>query len=334
MTAALLPRFCQTGQASSVDIKKQTAGGGTQCVTRKAQTLAQAHDLDAISDQPVRERPTKPSIHSPRPSSSHRIDQVVSRRPPVGRRIFRALTRFFVAVLIGVGGTLAWQSRSDAVREMVVAQAPTLARLLSVSTAASTVAATSPDPVRQQLAPLASSLDAVRRSVEQLTAKQDQMLQNMAKLQAVDEDIRQTMSSRPSPSRRPPSRSIKPRNPKCCRRPCSRRRRPARRLLRHNPRPRADGADCRRRNLTSLRCRNEVSGRRCQDRLNAGITPAPALPALSGTAESSGPSGTRRCRCPTRRYRARCSWRRCRRSGRRQSVRWPCRGCPPSRCRR
>lgn len=158
-------------------------------------TLAQAHDLDAISDQPVRERPTKPSIHSPRPSSSHRIDQVVSRRPPVGRRIFRALTRFFVAVLIGVGGTLAWQSRSDAVREMVVAQAPTLAWLLSVSTAASTVAATSPDPVRQQLAPLASSLDAVRRSVEQLTAKQDQMLQNMAKLQAVDEDIRQTMSS-------------------------------------------------------------------------------------------------------------------------------------------
>jgi hypothetical protein len=155
--------------------------------------LAEAHDLDAISDQPIPERPARPSIHSPR-SSSLRIDRVVSERPSVGRRIFRALTRFFIAVLIGVGGTLAWQSRGDTVREMVVARAPTLAWLLSVSTAAPAVAATSPDPV-QQLAPLAYNLDAVRRSVEQLAAKQDQMAQNLAKLQAVEEDIRQTMSS-------------------------------------------------------------------------------------------------------------------------------------------
>lgn len=161
-------------------------------------TLAEAHDLDAISDQPIRERPAKPSIHSPRPSPNLRIDRVVNHRPSVGRRIFRALARFFVAVLIGVGGTLAWQSRGDAVREMVVARAPTLAWLLSVSAAAPTVAATAPDPM-QQLAPLASSLDAVRRSVEQLAARQDQLVQNIAKLQAVDEDIRQTMSSSAQP---------------------------------------------------------------------------------------------------------------------------------------
>ena len=176
-------------------------------------SLAKAHDLDAITDQPIRERPAKPSIPPPRPSSSLRIDRVVSGRPSVGRRIFRAFTRFFVAVLIGVGGTLAWQSRGDAVREMVVARAPTLAWLLSVSTAAPTVAAPSPDPV-QLLAPLASSLDALRRSVEQLAAKQDQMAQNIAKLQAVDEDIRQTMSS---PAQSPQATSIpqhKPQQPK------------------------------------------------------------------------------------------------------------------------
>jgi hypothetical protein len=176
-------------------------------------TLAEAHDLDAISDQPIRERPAKPSIHSPRPSPNLRIDRVVNHRPSVGRRIFRALARFFVAVLIGVGGTLAWQSRGDAVREMVVARAPTLAWLLSVSAAAPTVAATAPDPM-QQLAPLASSLDAVRRSVEQLAARQDQLVQNIAKLQAVDEDIRQTMSSSAQPQQAASVPQHKPQQPK------------------------------------------------------------------------------------------------------------------------
>jgi len=157
---------------------------------------AGARDQDVISDQRIGTRPAKPSIHSPR-SSSLRDDQVASDQPSVGRRIFRTLTRFFIAVLIGVGGTLAWQSYGDAAREMVIARAPTLAWLLSVSTTKSpAVAATSPDPVLQ-LAPLAYNLDAVRRNVEQLAAKQDQMAQNIATLQAVEEDIRQKMSSTP-----------------------------------------------------------------------------------------------------------------------------------------
>lgn len=174
-------------------------------------TLAEAHDLDAISDQRIRERSVKPSIHSPRPSSL-RNEWVVSDRPSVGGRAFRTFTRFFIAVLFGVGGTLAWQSHGNAVREMVVARAPALAWSLSVSTTSPAVAATSPDPV-QQLTPLASNLDAVRRSVEQLAAKQEQMAQNIAKLQAVEEDIRQTVSS-PAQS---PAASIpqhKPQQPK------------------------------------------------------------------------------------------------------------------------
>ena len=140
-------------------------------------------DLDARSDQRIGMRPMKSSIQ-----------QVASDRPSIGRRIFRTLTRFSIAVLIGIGATLGWQSHGDAAREMVVARAPTLAWLLSVSTTKSpAVAATSPDPV-QQLGPLASNLDVVRRSVEQLAAKQEQMAQNIASLQAVEEDIRQKMS--------------------------------------------------------------------------------------------------------------------------------------------
>lgn len=147
-----------------------------------------ARDLDARSDQRIGVRPMKPSIQ-----------QVASDRPSIGRRIFRTLTRFSIAVLIGIGATLGWQSYGDAAREMVVAQAPTLAWLFSVSTTKSpALAATSPDPV-QQLGPIASNLDVVRRSVEQLAAKQEQMSQNIATMQAVEEDIRQKMSA-PSPS--------------------------------------------------------------------------------------------------------------------------------------
>ena len=162
--------------------------------------LAEALDLDAMSDQRIGKRPVKPSIHSPG-SSSLKDDQVASDRPSVGRRIFRTVSQFLIVVLIGVGATLAWQSYGDAAREMVIARAPTLAWLLSVSTTKPpAVAATSADPMLR-LAPLASNVDLVRRSLEQLAAKQDQMAQNIATLQAVEEDIRQKMSyTPPSPS--------------------------------------------------------------------------------------------------------------------------------------
>ena len=157
-----------------------------------------ARDLHARSDQRVGTRPMKPSIRSPRPSGLN-DDQVASDRPSIGRRIFRTLTRFFIAVIIGIGATLAWQSHGDAARDMVVARAPLLGWLLSVSTTKSpAVAATAPDPL-PQLVPLASNIDAVRRSVEQLAAKQEQMAQNIATLHAVEEDIRQKVSSPPPP---------------------------------------------------------------------------------------------------------------------------------------
>ena len=158
-----------------------------------------ARDLDAQFDPRIG-RPMKPSVRSPRPSGL-KDDHIASDRPSIGRRIFHTLTRFFIAVLIGVSATLAWQSHGDAARDLVVARAPSLGWLLSVSTTKSpVVAATAPDPM-QQLEPLASNLDVVRRSVEQLAAKQEQMAQNIATLQAVEEDIRQKVSSPPpSPS--------------------------------------------------------------------------------------------------------------------------------------
>ena len=56
-------------------------------------------------------------------------------RPSVGRRIFRSITRFTVAVLIGVGATLGWQSYGDVAGEMLVERA----RLLTLTAPEMTV---------------------------------------------------------------------------------------------------------------------------------------------------------------------------------------------------
>lgn len=162
-----------------------------------------ARDPDDRSDRSIGRRRMKPSIDS---SHSYRFGEgpATSVRPSIGKRIVRGLTRFSIAVLIGVGATLGWQSYGDAAKEMVVARAPMLAWLLPASpTKSPVVAATSAGPL-QQLEPLTSNLDGVRRSVEQLAHKQEQIAQNIASLQAVQEDIRQRMSlTPPSPSPSP-----------------------------------------------------------------------------------------------------------------------------------
>ena len=176
-----------------------------------------ARDLDDRYDQRIRTRPRNSTANSTANTAANSTvhslhsatlmdDRVASRRPPVRRRIVRAaLTRFFIAVLIGVGATLAWQSYGDVAREMLAARLPTLAWLLSVSKTSPVVAATPADPM-PKLDSLVSNLDYVRRSVEQLAAKQEEMARNIAALQAVESDIRQQVSSAPqSPAQLPAS---------------------------------------------------------------------------------------------------------------------------------
>ena len=175
--------------------------------------------------------PLVPSLELPLHAPPHQNDRPASDRPSIGRRIFRALVRFFIAVLIGVGATLAWQSYGDEAREAVRTRAPSLVWLLPVSTPKSDLAAVrssleqlavkqeqiaqavpSFDSV-QQLEPITRDLAAVRSSLEQLAVKQEQMAQNIATLQAVVErDMRQTTSS-PLPSQAVPLPPHKPQQP-------------------------------------------------------------------------------------------------------------------------
>ena len=171
-------------------------------------SLVLDRDPDGSDRRTGRSR-TKPSNDSPRYRFGE--GQAKASRPSIGRRIVRSLVRFSIAVLIGVGATLGWQSYGDVATEMAVARAPALAWVLPTSATKSPVmAATSPAPA-QQLEPLASNLDAMRRSVEQLASKQEQIAQNIAALQAVEEDIRQKMSvTPPSPPPAPPQAASTP----------------------------------------------------------------------------------------------------------------------------
>ena len=192
-------------------------------------------------------RAVEPGIDVP-PRSDFNNDQFASDMPSIGRRTFRALARFSIAALIGVGATFAWQSRGDEAKEMVRTWVPSLGLLSPVSTTKSpadvdvaavqtgptpagqrsaqdaalpqpapatqtvpapTAAAISPASA-QQLEAMARDLAVVRRSVEQLAAKQERMAHNIATLQAVEQDTKEKMSS-PSPSRSvrvPPRKNV------------------------------------------------------------------------------------------------------------------------------
>ncbi len=190
----------------------------------------QSPPLNDLYEHDVAPLVPEPPLRAPSRQVDFANNQFASNKPSISRRMFRAFARFFVAVLIGVGGTLAWQSYGDEAKQMVATRAPSLGWLLSVST-------TSPRPMRdaanpqsapvaqipgpaapvapaeivQQLEPMARDLAAVQRSLEQLAVRQDQMAQSIATLQAVEQDIKQKLAS-PAP-RAVPSPPRKPKQP-------------------------------------------------------------------------------------------------------------------------
>jgi hypothetical protein len=163
-----------------------------------------AREAEARLDPRFGRRSVNTSIRPANPRESRR-DRSEGDRSSAGRSLRRALFRFLLAVLVGVSGTLGWQSYGE---QILAAHAPTLAWLFSISASKPPSTATTASDTTQ-IAPLASNLDQVRRSLEQLSAKQDQMAQDIAALQAIEDDIRQKMSfTPPSPAAVPPVTSV------------------------------------------------------------------------------------------------------------------------------
>jgi hypothetical protein len=121
-----------------------------------------------------------------RPSSGFKNAAVANNRPSNIGRIIRAPIRFFIAIVVGVVATLAWQSYGG---EVVRAWAPSLGWLLPASLS---------EELQAQIKPVAVDLAIIRRSVEQLASnqdqlarKQDQLAQAFATMQAAVRDINQ-----------------------------------------------------------------------------------------------------------------------------------------------
>ena len=60
------------------------------------------------------------------------LDKRLGRVTPLSKRLRRGLIRFSAAVLIGVAGTLVWQSYGDTAQRMIAREIPQLGWLISV----------------------------------------------------------------------------------------------------------------------------------------------------------------------------------------------------------
>ena len=114
-----------------------------------------------------------------------------SERPTTGRRIRRVLARYCIAVLAGVGATLAWQSHADELKWMIVSSVPSLGWLIS--------AAPSTPAIAQQLGPVMLEVADVRQRIEALSTNQEQLAQTLAALRAAMQDNSQKALSHTHP---------------------------------------------------------------------------------------------------------------------------------------
>jgi uncharacterized iron-regulated membrane protein len=148
-------------------------------------------DVDASNRDAERTSPNK--VHRLRPDgpyrpSSPKSTQVANKRQSIPRRLIRVLGRFSVAVLIGIGATLAWQSYGG---EMIRAWAPSLGWLVPASPSAELQALLK--PVAIDLAIMKRSVEQLASNQDQLARKQDQMTQAFTALQAAEQDIKQNI---------------------------------------------------------------------------------------------------------------------------------------------
>jgi hypothetical protein len=128
------------------------------------------------------------------------------RRPSIGTRILKSLARFFAAVLMGIGLTLAWQSYGEQAKEFTTTFAPSLAWLLPAETAKTAPEVTTSSNLMQQMKLIAVDVAIMRRNLEllaasqeQFAAKQDQMSRNIASLQEVEQETKAQAVAPPVP---------------------------------------------------------------------------------------------------------------------------------------
>jgi hypothetical protein len=181
--------------------------------------------IDAASDDPeyyAAAPPVAPQSYA----ATRRNYRIANAMPSAGKRALRAVARFCLAVLLGIGGTLAWQLYGDEAKAIVRAQAPSLAWLVPAAAAVPPATTTTLPQLTEQLKSVSLDLVVVRRALEQIAAKNDQlaakqaeMAQNVATLQEIQQNVSQQLSSVLSaptahaPPHKPPPAASSPPSP-------------------------------------------------------------------------------------------------------------------------
>ncbi len=133
------------------------------------------------------------------------LDEGLGKDTPFSKRLQRGLIRFFTAVLIGVAGTLVWQSYGDTAQQMIAREIPLLAWFISVPASNSPPTPQSLDP--QHPKAMAGDLAALRQAIEQVATRQEQLSREIAELQTAQDELRRTISaplwSATAPARKP-----------------------------------------------------------------------------------------------------------------------------------
>ena len=165
--------------------------------SHSSQNSPHDYERDVVPEWPRRSRPP-----------IQRNEQATPTKRSPGRRMLRRFFRLAFAILLGVVGTLSWQSHGEEAKATIRSWAPSLAWLLPSSTASpldgqtsAATAVTSAD-LAQQIKPVAFDLAIVRHGVDQLAttikqlaAKQDEMAQEIATLQATERDLKEKASA-------------------------------------------------------------------------------------------------------------------------------------------
>ena len=122
-----------------------------------------------------------------------------------GKRASRPLPGFVITFGIGVAATLAWQSYSEAARQLIASLSPQLGWLAPQAA----VAQTAPDTVEQITRNVdrivTTSQGQIMRNVDQLAADQEQTAREISKLQAISKYVLSKNSEPPPRPALPPT---------------------------------------------------------------------------------------------------------------------------------
>jgi hypothetical protein len=132
--------------------------------------------------------PVEPSLEAPAVHMADlKNDGFQNAHPSHGKRASRRLARFLITFYIGVAATLAWQSYSDAARQIIASLSPQLGWLAPQAADAQDVPDKFEQVTRSVDQIVSTSQKHITRSVDQLAAGQEQMTREIIRLQAISQ---------------------------------------------------------------------------------------------------------------------------------------------------